>query len=130
MSALRRMIPLLAVAAMCAPASAHAQGGAGDDQYQDPFAGEQAPERERAQTTPSQYEPGLSEEPPAPAPAPEQPSSGGGTGATEPEATAPQAPEPALPNTGLEVPALALLGLGMLLMGYGLRLRTVDESLF
>ena len=127
MSALRRMIPVLAVAAMCAPASAHAQGGAGDDQYQDPFAGEQAPERQRAQTTPSQDEPGLSEEPPSAAPAPEQPSSGGG-GATEPEAAAPA--EPALPNTGLEVPGLAVLGLGLLLMGYGLRLRTVDESLF
>ena len=129
MSALRRMIPVLAVAAMCAPASAHAQGGAGDDQYQDPFAGEQAPERQRAQTTPSQDEPGLSQEPPA-APAPQQPPSGGGGGATEPEAAAPQATEPALPNTGLEVPGLALLGLGLLLTGYGLRLRTVDASLF
>ena len=36
----RRLVPLLACALIAGtPAVAHAQGGAGDDQYQDPFAG-------------------------------------------------------------------------------------------
>ena len=92
MSAWRRLLPLLALTALVAPASAaHAQ---------------------------SSSQPGLSRQPPA---------------QTAPRAT-PVAPGAAgrtpLPYTGAEVPGLALLGLGLLAGGVGLRLRTVDESVF
>jgi hypothetical protein len=135
MFAPRRLAPLLAVIVLAGPAPALAQGGAGDDQYQDPFAGDQeesrpAPSQERAQTPDSGEDPGLSEEPPTPAPSePSEPSAGAGAGAA-PESAAPPAAGSALPNTGLEVPGIALLGLGLLASGVGLRLRTADDTLF
>jgi LPXTG-motif cell wall-anchored protein len=131
-SADRRLLPLLATAALMLPAGlAWAQSGAGDDQYTDPFAGEQRREqaqprqRQAAQQPPGEDEPGLSEQPPvtpgepapAPSPAPAEPA---------PTEAAPQE----LPNTGYEIPAIALLGLGLLVSGIGLRLRTVDDTLF
>jgi LPXTG-motif cell wall-anchored protein len=43
-----------------------------------------------------------------------------------------RAPKPAapLPDTGADVPTMALLGLGLLVSGIGLRLRTVDDRIF
>jgi hypothetical protein len=35
-----------------------------------------------------------------------------------------------LPDTGADLPTTALLGLGLLVCGIGLRMRTVDERLF
>jgi LPXTG-motif cell wall-anchored protein len=35
-----------------------------------------------------------------------------------------------LPDTGADLPATALLGLGLLVSGIGLRLRTVDDRIF
>jgi LPXTG-motif cell wall-anchored protein len=131
MSGSRRLVPLLAALVLAVvPAGAQAQGGAGDDQYQDPFAGEEAPARERAQTPDSGDEPGLSEEPPTPAPSAPAPTPAPEGGETAPGTPTPPAAATGLPNTGFEVPGLALLGLGLLLSGLGLRLRTVDDSLF
>jgi hypothetical protein len=128
MRARRRLVPLLTALALTLPAvPAHAQG-AGDDQYQDPFGSSgsttrkppssSAPARQVAQ---AQTQPGLSQKPPA-------------SSAPSPAATAPaqtQVPSAtALPRTGMEIPGMALLGLGLLVSGVGLRLRTLDESLF
>lgn len=87
--------------ALAAPASVLAQS-AGDDQYNDPFAGEeQVPEDD-----PSTGDPAAP--PPAPAPAPTaQPST--------------SAPATTLPYTGL--PAVAMSGVGALLLAAGIGLR-------
>ena len=138
MRARRRLVPLLMAAALTLPAvPAHAQG-AGDDQYQDPFGANgsngsrgtsgssskssaAAPRREVAQT---QTQPGLSQAPPASAPS---------TAAPSPTPAAPAAAAPAagaLPRTGMEIPGVALLGVGLLASGVGLRLRTLDDTLY
>ena len=132
MRARRRLVPLLMAAALTLPAvPAHAQG-AGDDQYQDPFgaggssgssskSSAAAPRREVAQT---QTQPGLSQAPPASAPS---------TAAPSPTPAAPAAAAPAagaLPRTGMEIPGVALLGVGLLASGVGLRLRTLDDTLY
>ena len=120
-----RLTALLAALVLAAPASAFAQG-AGDDQYQDPFP--DAP----AQTQPDD---GLSDEPPVAGG-----SSAGGSGSAgagsggEDTAPAPASPAPAadaqLPRTGAEPLWLALLGAAFLLIGAGLRLRTIDPDAF
>jgi hypothetical protein len=95
---------VVAVLALSAPASALAQS-AGDDQYSDPFAGEQQDQQQNQ----------------AP------PSSGGSTTPVAPSAPAPvaqpasSAPATTLPYTGL--PALAMSGLGALLIAAGAGLR-------
>ncbi len=115
-----------------APASAFAQG-AGDDQYQDPFP-----------DTPSQTQPddGLSDEPPSSGGSGggsggrsgSGGSGGGSAGGSRQPAPGPQASGAAdgtqLPNTGSEPVWLALLGASMLLIGTGLRLRTIDPDAF
>jgi hypothetical protein len=122
----RRLLAVLATAALATPAAAQAQG-AGDDQYQDPFAGAPkttktppASPTERAQVRQQQGQPSLSQQPPPGAP-------------RAPSAT-PAAPVATtgspLPYTGAEIPGMALLGLGLLAVGLGLRLRTADETLF
>jgi hypothetical protein len=96
-----------------APAAAHAQNGAGDQQYQDPFAG-----GGQTQTTPKAQQPSapLSQaRPPTstrPTPAPQ---------ATT--ATAAPAAQGQLPRTGLDVRLVAGAGLVLLLAGLALRLR-------
>ena len=135
MRARRRLAPLLTMLALALPAvPAHAQG-AGDDQYQDPFGANgsngssgssskssaAAPRREVAQT---QTQPGLSQAPPASAPSTAAP----GSTPAAPAAAAPAAG--ALPRTGMEIPGVALLGVGLLASGVGLRLRTLDDTLY
>ena len=103
MPGFRRLLPLLATGALVLPGTAHAQ---------------------------SQDEPGLSEQPPttttpsAPKSTPSRPS--------RPSATAPSSPSSAapLPRTGAEIPGMALLGLGLLTAGLGLRLRTLDDTIY
>jgi hypothetical protein len=96
-----------------APAAAHAQNGAGDQQYQDPFAGG-AP----TQTAPKAQKPSapLAQAPPATstpaAPAPQAAA-----------ATAAPAAQGQLPRTGLDVRVVAGAGLVLLLAGIALRLR-------
>jgi hypothetical protein len=72
---------------------------------------------------------GLGPRPPSP------PSSGGGKAPskkTHKGGSRPQLPAASggLPHTGLDVPGIALLGLGLMVSGAGLRLRTLDERVF
>src|SRR3954454_10388103 len=127
MPAPRRLVPVLATVALTLPAApAHAQG-AGDDQYQDPFAntGKSSPSKQHRRSRPAprrqvagarrQSQAGLSRRPPA-------------TTAAQPQTAAAPAAT-ALPRTGSEIPGMALLGLGLVLSGVGLRLRTRDDTL-
>jgi LPXTG-motif cell wall-anchored protein len=144
----RRLLPLLACALIAGtPAVAQAQGGAGDDQYQDPFggagsssgssgggssssgsqSGSSAGSDSSSGSTGSAAQdsgssaPELTQDPdlgtsssaPAPTPAPATSS------ATAPASTA----RSELPRTGFDAPVVALLGIGLLAAGLGLRLR-------
>ena len=108
--------------ALVLPSAAFAQG-AGDEQYQDPFGDEQTQNDGRGGDgrAAQDGDDGLSEDPPVdpggeePAPPPEEP-------APEPEA------RPALPNTGSDPRVLAYVGLLFVLVGVGLRLRTIDPD--
>jgi hypothetical protein len=127
MTGSRRLLPVLATVALAASAApARAQSGAGDDQYTDPFG---TSTTKKTSTTPksaskSQSGPPLSNQPPVS-------SSGLNSATTTTTPTpAPEASSGELPRTGFEVPGIALLGAGLLASGIGLRLRTVDESLF
>jgi LPXTG-motif cell wall-anchored protein len=156
MRLLRRMLPLLLIALLAGvPAVAHAQGGAGDDQYSDPFgpsssgssttgsgssgsskgsgssssgssssssgssssgsssSGSSAAPATRSTAPTLTQDPGLASDPAAT-------STAASTSAT---ATAAE-----LPRTGMNAPLVALLGVGLLAAGIGLRLRlrTVD----
>lgn len=127
MSRCRALVAVLSLALML-PSAAFAQG-AGDEQYQDPFGDEQAQQGGGGQSRAAQDD-GLSDEPPVdggeqPAPAPEP----------EPEepAPAPDGPardESALPNTGSDPRILAFAGLLFVLIGVGLRLRTIDPDAY
>lgn len=126
------------------PAAAFAQG-AGDDQYQDPLADQ--PGTEQAQD-------GLDQAPPGDgggsggggsggsgggsggsgsAGSGGSGGSGGDSGAGSPGATGAEATPAdgrALPNTGSEPVLLAYVGLTFLLIGVGLRLRTIDPDAY
>ena len=100
------------VAAGPAAPSAIAQS-AGDDQYEDPFAG-QDPEPDQTQ-----------EEPETPAPAPDEstPATPAPTESTPPAPAAEPASsqQPELPRTGLD--AAPILAIGAVLLGGGIALR-------
>jgi LPXTG-motif cell wall-anchored protein len=100
-------VALSCAALLAVPASAVA-GGAGDDQYQDPFA-DPAPQAEA---------PAQQQQEQAPAAAPETPA---------PQAqAAPAASGTALPRTGTDAGLTALGGGALLLAGLALRRRTAD----
>jgi LPXTG-motif cell wall-anchored protein len=151
----RRLLPLLACALIAGtPAVAHAQGGAGDDQYQDPFGGSSSGGGSTSSGGGSTNSRGGSSK--------SGDSSGSNTGSTgstgssaqssgsnapeltqdpdlgtsSPTPAAAPAPAPAtsatagaaasrseLPRTGFDAPIVALLGIGLLAAGLGLRLR-------
>ena len=140
-----RLATLIALLCLALPGAAFAQG-AGDDQYQDPFGDEPV----SSQTPPDD---GLSDTPPGGGSDGGSDPSGGGTtgsgdsgagsdgGATSPGSTgtapdagtAAEADEQApgqLPNTGADPRVLMLLGTAFLLVGVGLRLRTIDPDAF
>src|SRR4051795_10191821 len=129
----RHLLAVLAPAALAAPSSAFAQG-AGDDQYQDPFAAAPkttksppAASNQRAQTG----QPSLSNQPPATTnTAPSQSQQSAPAAASSPSAQAAPAAGSQLPYTGYEIPGMALMGLGLFGVGIGLRLRTLDETLY
>jgi cytoskeletal protein RodZ len=154
MHASRRLVPLLACAAIAGvPAVAHAQGGAGDDQYQDPFAGSDSsggsssggqsgttakPKPKPAPTQTQSNAPTLTQEPPttsstssSAASSSSSSSSSTSTSSSTTAApatsssTAPSAPAARgeLPRTGFDAPIVALLGGGLLVAGVGLRMR-------
>ncbi|HEV2062579.1 MAG TPA: LPXTG cell wall anchor domain-containing protein [Solirubrobacteraceae bacterium] len=125
MSRCRALVAVLSLA-LVLPSAAFAQG-AGDEQYQDPF-GDQPAQQGGGQSRAAQDD-GLSDEPPVgggqeePAPAPEEPAE---------EPAQPQQPrdESALPNTGADPRILAFVGLLFVLVGVGLRLRTIDPDAY
>ena len=118
---------IVLVLALAAPVSAFGQG-AGDDQYQDPF-GESTAQGGGGGGGAGD---GLSATPPsgggsssagAPEPAPADPAAPG----TE---AAPEDAAGELPDTGADPYLLALFGASLLLMGVGVRLKTVDPNAF
>ena len=124
---MRRVAALLSVLALAAPATALA-GSAGDQQYQDPFGGSNNSGQNNSSGSSG------SSSSPTPTPVPTTPpTSGGSTPTPTPvPTTAPTAPTPTttttatgagLPRTGLDAWQVALLGLGLLCAGSGLRLR-------
>ena len=105
------VVGLVVVLFALAGAPAWAQS-AGDEQYNDPFAGQQD------QGSSSQPAPTATPAPaPAPAPAAAQ------TAPAAPAAAAPTASAAQLPRTGAETLLTALAGLGLVMAGVGLRLR-------
>lgn len=139
----RRLLPLAACAAIAAmPAVAHAQGGAGDDQYQDPFGGSDSggssgggsgngssSGSQSGSDGSSSSGSATSTPAPAPAPAPDPATSSSSSATSAPAPATSSATSSAgvtrteLPRTGFEAPAVALLGVGLLAAGVGLRLR-------
>jgi hypothetical protein len=141
-----RLATLIAALVIALPGTAFAQG-AGDDQYQDPFGEETAQAQGGggsggdAQASQEQ-DGGLSEQPPV--------TGGGGSGSSgsgssgsgsagesgtttpAPEQAAPEAEqaEGQLPNTGSDPRILVLCGLAFVLIGVGLRLRTIDPDAY
>ena len=121
-----RAIVALLTLVLALPSAAFAQG-AGDEQYQDPFGDEQA--QDGATGRGAQDEDGLSDEPPVD-------DDGGNGGGEEPAPPddgddrdeARPADDPALPNTGSDPRLMAYAGLLLVLVGVGLRLRTIDPD--
>jgi hypothetical protein len=117
MTASRVVLICLACLGLAVPTIAFAQSGAGDNQYQDPLGSTQTTQTSGTVTT--QTPPPLTKtppKPPAPSPSPSPASS------TSP-ATATATP---LANTGAEPGLLALLGLGLVLAGFGMRVRASE----
>jgi LPXTG-motif cell wall-anchored protein len=102
------VVGLLVAVFALAGAPAWAQS-AGDEQYDDPFAGQedQGSSSQPAPTATAAPAPAAAQAAPAPAPAP-----------AAPTATAAQ-----LPRTGAETLLTALAGVGLVMAGVGLRLR-------
>ena len=139
----RRLVPLLLCALLAGvPAVAMAQGGAGDDQYQDPFAGsgsgggnsgpaDSGGSGQSGSGSDGAQDSGSSQDP-APAPAPDPAPATSSPAPATPAAPAASSAAPVtgaraeLPRTGLDVRFVALLGLGLLAAGVGLRLRAGD----
>jgi hypothetical protein len=105
----RRILPLTCAVLLALPGTALA-GGAGDDQYQDPFADEPAQSQQPAQQAPAEA-----------SPAPAAPAQGSGP-------AAPAAAPSALPRTGPDAGLTALGGGALLLAGLALRRRTADAA--
>ena len=116
----RRRIAAIAVATLLAtPASALAQS-AGDEQYEDPFAGEN-----QSQATPTPTPAPAEPSEPAQAPAPSAPEAAApAPGAAEP--TSAQAPE--LPRTGFDAAPILIAGVLLLGAGIALRVRLRERS--
>jgi LPXTG-motif cell wall-anchored protein len=111
----RRLAALAAAALLAAPATALGQS-AGDDQYEDPFAGQNE--------EPAQQEPAAT---PTPAPAEPAPAP------TAPESTPAPAPQPGaapaeLPRTGLDTGPVLAIGAVLLAGGVVLRLRLRERA--
>ncbi|HWM12440.1 MAG TPA: LPXTG cell wall anchor domain-containing protein [Solirubrobacteraceae bacterium] len=111
-----RIASLIAAGLLAFPAAAGAQS-AGDDQYQDPFAGEQEQEQESQAQEPESTPAPTSGAAQEPAPA-------------APEAATAQAPSGAeeLPRTGADTGLLALGGMLLLVGGVALRVRVSEPA--
>jgi hypothetical protein len=107
----RRLAALVATALLAAPAPALAQS-AGDEQYEDPFAGENQSQPEPT-ATPAPPEPAPATTAPAPEPTAEP--------AVQAPAAQPASQQQQLPRTGLD--AVPILGAGAVLLAGGIALR-------
>lgn len=113
---LRHALTIAAAAVALAPAAAFAQG-AGDDQYNDPFGGEE----EQATPAPTAQAPAATA---TPAPATQATATPSGPQAA---ATA-SAPGPTLPYTGVDAWPLAVGGAVLLGSGLALRARLREQD--
>jgi LPXTG-motif cell wall-anchored protein len=114
----RRILPLTCAAVLALPGAAWA-GGAGDDQYQDPFEDPAPAEQQQPQAQPEQQAAPQAGQAPSATPAP-QASSGAAAGV--------QSAAPALPRTGQDAWLAALGGGTLVLAGLALRRRTADGA--
>ena len=113
---MRRLATLALAASLALPAVAHAQGGAGDDQYQDPFGNSGGNSGSGGGGSNQSNPPPLSSAPP-PASAPVS------TTTPAPAAATATAQGAQLAATGADPMLVALLGTGLVMGGTGLRLR-------
>jgi LPXTG-motif cell wall-anchored protein len=107
---------ILALFALAAPA-VWAQS-AGDEQYQDPFSGQDGGSSSGGGSSTPAPQPA----PPASTTAPAAPA------AAAPAATSAAAQQPQLPRTGAETLLTALAGVGLVMAGVGLRLRLPSDG--
>jgi hypothetical protein len=108
---------VVSIALAAAPAVAHAQDGAGDEQYTDPFAGQSQP-KPKAKPKPQQQQ-----SQPAQQQATPQPSAAAPAQTQQPQ---PAASSGQLPRTGLDLVPVALVGVALVLAGLALRRRAAD----
>ena len=110
------LLVLAVLTALVVPSAAFGQS-AGDEQYTDPFGGDEPQQAQPQQPEPQQPEAptGTVEQPAAPAPS----EGGGGEVAAEPA----QPTDPSLPVTGLPALTLLAVGAGMLAAGLAVRRR-------
>lgn len=128
---LRRLAILLALVALALPCAALAQS-AGDNQYQDPFGGQQGSGNSNSGNSGSSggsnssgsggSRSGSRSGSSNPAPLTQAPPATGARSGSS-AAAAPATSQGRLPKTGFEAALYALLGLGLVLTGVGLRLR-------
>ncbi|MDX6697510.1 MAG: hypothetical protein QOE65_907 [Solirubrobacteraceae bacterium] len=104
----RRIAAFSVALSLAAPAGALAQSGAGDTQYGDPFEGQQRAQANTGSSGSNGSGSGLSNAPP---------------GSTEAQAARTRTPRGQLARTGGEPGLIALLGLGLVMTGAGLRVR-------
>jgi LPXTG-motif cell wall-anchored protein len=122
----RRIAVLGATLALAVhPAAAPAQNGAGDEQYQDPFAGSSAPAKKpkpkpapKAPATPQTQTQAQSQTQPVPQQQVQSSSGTSAQGTTTPVQTGSE-----LPRTGFDVVPLAIVGFALVLAGMVLRRR-------
>jgi LPXTG-motif cell wall-anchored protein len=112
---MRRRIAVLTTAALLALPGSALASGAGDDQYQDPFADQSAQTQQQAAPAPAQK--AAPAQSPAPAPS-----------AAPAAASAQRTAAPALPRTGPDAGITALGGAALLAAGLALRRRTADVA--
>ena len=117
----RRLAAISAALLLAAPASAFGQS-AGDEQYEDPFAGQDQQEQPAATPTPAPGEP----EPAAPAPA--APSQTPETAPAPAPTGEPGEPPAELPRTGLDAGLVLAIGAALLAGGVALRLRVRERA--
>jgi LPXTG-motif cell wall-anchored protein len=124
----RSLAVLLVATTLSAPAAAFAQGsgGAGDNQYQDPFSGKGGGSSTTTGSSGSSSSSATSSQSGALS---QTPNLGSSSSTVPAPATAPASTTASgtLPNTGSDPRLIVLAGLALLLFGIGLRLRTADE---